>query len=64
MDAKSARRMAVTWDLFGAVWLILGVTDVGPMDWKNWANVGLGAVLLLGSGYYWVVFLRGNRKDP
>ncbi len=28
---------------------------MGPMDWKNWANVGLGAVLVLGSGYYWAV---------
>jgi hypothetical protein len=63
MDAKTALRMAVLWDVLGLLWLVLGLTDEGPMDWRNWVNVGLGAFLLLSSSYYWALFVRQRRKD-
>ncbi len=61
-DAKTALRMAVTWSLLGVIWLVLGLTDEGPMDWHNWVNVGLGALLIVSTSYYWVLFVRQRRK--
>ncbi|MFD5090352.1 hypothetical protein ACFWMR_07110 [Amycolatopsis thailandensis] len=62
MPAKAAFWLALLWDVIGSFWIVLGLTDEGPMRWNNWFNVGLGAWLLVGSTHYWTSFVRQRRK--
>ncbi|MFC9252095.1 hypothetical protein [Amycolatopsis thailandensis] len=62
MPAKVALWLALLWDVVGSSWIVLGLTDEGPMRWNNWFNVGLGAWLLLSSSHYWTSFVRQRRK--
>ncbi len=64
MPAKTAFWLALLWDAIGLAWIVLGITNAGPMRWNNWFNVGLGAVVILGSGHYWMTFARQRRQTP
>ncbi|OLZ44293.1 hypothetical protein BS329_37095 [Amycolatopsis coloradensis] len=60
---KAAMGLALLWDVIGIFWIVLGVTDEGPMRWNNWFNVGLGAWLLLSSSHYWISVIRRYRRQ-
>jgi predicted permease len=62
MPAKTALIIAVMWVLIGGSWLFLGL-DSSPMTWKNWLNVGIGAFMILNSGYYGILFARQRRNQ-
>jgi len=63
VPAKIALSLAVMWDLIGGGLLYFGL-DSEPMSWKDWLRVGGGAVMILVSGYYWILFARQRRDRP
>jgi len=61
LPPRAAIGLALLWVVIAIFWIVLGVTDDGPMRWNNWFNVGLGVWLLLSSSHYWMSVIRERR---